>query len=79
MVTPVAQNVYRRWLVDNELGTTRKQASVVNVKRCVGICLGLRKIKRNLLQNTRCLGQDLNSGHPDFEVQTLPSRPRSSE
>jgi hypothetical protein len=57
----------------------RKEAVVPNLKYYPGLCLeGLRKTSKNIGQDSRSPGQDLNSGPPEYETGVLATRPRSS-
>jgi hypothetical protein len=48
----------------------------MNWKGC-GICLeGLRKTTKNLSQDSRSPGRDLNPGPPEYEAGVLTTRPR---
>jgi hypothetical protein len=56
----------------NWKGCGRKR-SWPNLRYYPGICLGLRKTTKNLSQDSRTPGRDLNPGPPKYEarVQTI--------
>jgi hypothetical protein len=56
-----------------------RKLSWPNLKYYPGICLeGLRKTTKNIGQDSRSPGPDLNSGPPEYEAGVLATRPRSS-
>jgi hypothetical protein len=45
--------------------------SWTNLRYCPGICLeGLRKITKNINQDNRSLGRDLNPGPPEYKSRS---------
>jgi hypothetical protein len=62
----------------NWKGSGRKW-SWPNLKYYPYNCLeGLRKTMKNLSQDSRSPGQDLNPGHPEYEAGVLTIQPRCS-
>jgi hypothetical protein len=50
-----------------------------NLKYYTGTCVeGLRKITKNLSQDSRSPGRDLNLGSPEYEEGVLTTQPRRS-
>jgi hypothetical protein len=68
-----------RMIVDNELERSGRKRSWPNSRYCPGICLeGLRETTKNLGQDSRSPGQDLNPGSPEYEAGELTTRPQHS-
>jgi hypothetical protein len=58
----------------NWKGCGRKR-SWLNLRYYPGICVeGLRKTMKNLSQDSRSPGRDLNPGHPEYEAGVLTIR-----
>jgi hypothetical protein len=57
----------------------RRKRPWPNLRYSPVICLeGLRKNTKNLSQDSRCPGRDLNLGPPEYEAGVLTTRPRRS-
>jgi hypothetical protein len=78
----VAQTIKRRlkgWYVNDELERMRNEASWLNLIYYPAVYLeGLRNTTKNLNQDSRYSGRDLNQGLSEYEVGLLPIRPRRS-
>jgi hypothetical protein len=62
--------------VSNEFERMWKKRSWPNLRYYSGICLeGLRKTTKNLSQDSRSPGRDLDPGPPEYEAGVLTTRP----